>query len=483
MFLILGLISVQRVGYWEIWDGKTTINHRGKTKRNFRMPKNVFGGAMKRQVSIVIGLAALLISLVSTPVLAASNVLFILDASGSMWGQMDGVPKIKIAKQVLTALLKDLPKDTKIGLMVYGHRREGDCKDVELLAPIGVNDPEKLATRLGPIKTKGKTPLAYSLEQSVPHFSSFPGQNNFVILVSDGIETCGGDPAQAAAKLAAANIGVKVHVVGFDVKGAERKQLEDIAKEGKGRYFNAQNAQGLKDAFAQVKVEVVQAKPEPKLKEVFVDDFDGNKLKEHWEVLNPNPDKFIVERGGLMIIASLPGELEKENVENFFRLDKPLPEGDWVMTAKVKVDFQTQWEQFFLGLYENRDSYIIVQNTPGNQNPSGFWNPFRVEVVKNTRGQLSRFSKEIFKEIKKPVVFSQAMRDLPQPLLLRLRKEGRNYFAAAMLEGGENPQWVELEKFTSLHQKGNLIIGFNQGRKVPGESTVTVDWVKIETPE
>lgn len=153
------------------------------------------------------------------------------------------------------------------------------------------------------------------------------------------------------------------------------------------------------------------------------------------------------------------------------------------MTAKVKVDFQTQWEQFFIGVYENKDTYIIVQNTPSSQNPSGFWNPFRVEVVKNTRGQLSRFTKEIFKEIKKPVAFSQAMRDLPQPLLLRLRKEGHNYFAAAMLEGAEKPQWVDLEKVISLRQKGNLIIGFYQGRKVPGESTVTIDWVKIETPE
>lgn len=447
---------------------------------------------MKRITPIMLVMAICLIPLFSSPLQASTNVLFILDASGSMWGQIEGKPKITIAKQVLGALLKDLPSETKVGLMAYGHRSEGDCKDVELLAPIGASNPEKLAARLAPIVAKGKTPLAYSLEQSLPYFSSLAGQNNFVILVSDGIETCGGDPAKAAAQLAAANIGVKVHVVGFDVSAAERKYLEGIAQQGKGRYFHAQNAAGLKDAFAQVKMEVVQAKPEPKpeppkpkFKEYFFDDFEGSKLKEHWEVLNPNPDAFTVEKGALLIISSAAeGNLAKENIPNIFRLEKPLPPGDWVMTAKVRVDFQTTREKVFMGLYDSKDNYTVVQNTHQRDDGSSYYNPFRVEVVKNARGQLIRFEKEIFPRIKiadKP--FSEVMKHLPQPLLLRLRKEGHGYFAGAMLEGAEKPEWVELEKVTSLTHKGNLVIGLYQMERVPGESTVTVDWVKIETTE
>ncbi len=438
-------------------------------------------------------MAICLIPLFSSPLHASTNVLFILDASGSMWGQVEGKAKITIAKQVLGALLKDLPPEINVGLMVYGHRTEGDCKDVELLAPIGASNPEKLAARLAPIVAKGKTPLAYSLELTLPYFSSLTGQNNFVILVSDGIETCGGAPDKAAAKLAAANIGVKVHVVGFDVSAAERKYLEAIAQQGKGRYFQAQNAAGLKDAFAQVKMEVAQVKPEPKpeppkpkFKEYFFDDFQGNKLKEEWEVLNPNPDAITVEGGAVLIINATEGDLAKENIPNMLRLQKPLPPGDWVMTAKVKVDFQTSEEKVFLGLYASKDNYIVVQNTHSSRDGWGYFIPFSVEVVKRARDQVVRFEKELFPRIKlKDKPFAEVMQQLPQPLLLRLSKVGHSYIGGAMLEGAEKPQWVELEKVTSLNPSGNLAIGFYHRYRgyVTGESTVAVDWVKIETPE
>jgi Ca-activated chloride channel family protein len=445
---------------------------------------------MNRIAAIISFLVICLVTFLFSPLLASSNVLFILDASGSMWGQIEGVPKITIAKKAMTALLKDLPKDTKIGLMTYGHRSEGDCKDVELLAAIGAHDPKQLAARLAPIMPKGKTPLAYSLEQSLPYFSSFKGQNNFVVLVSDGIETCEGDPAKAAGKLAAANIGVKVHVVGFDVKGTERQQLESIAQAGNGFYFNAQNAQGLKNALTQVQMVVTEPPrtetppklPQTTFKEYFVDNFEGTKLKEHWEVLNPNPDRFIVEQGNLLVIASQPGDLRKDMVENFFRLDKPLPPGDWVLTAKVKVDFQTQQEKVFLGLYENNQEFLLVQNEPLYGWDWRRPEKLTVELLKNARGQTNKFSSVIFKDFK-PGPYKESANSLPQPLLLRLRKEGRTFFGEARLEGVANPQWMEIGKFTILAPKGKPVFGFYQSEKVPGESTANFDWVKIETVE
>ena len=84
--------------------------------------------------AVLVGALALA---VSTTGAAAANMLFILDGSNSMWGQVDGVAKIETAKNVLGDLLADLPQDTKVGLMAYGHRAEGDCNDVETLAGIG----------------------------------------------------------------------------------------------------------------------------------------------------------------------------------------------------------------------------------------------------------------------------------------------------------------------------------------------------------
>ena len=77
------------------------------------------------------------------------NIMFILDASGSMWGQVEGKAKIAIAKEVLTGLIEELPDGLKVGLVAYGHRRKGDCNDVEELVPLGVLDklppPEAVA--------------------------------------------------------------------------------------------------------------------------------------------------------------------------------------------------------------------------------------------------------------------------------------------------------------------------------------------------
>ena len=414
---------------------------------------------------------------------ASSNVLFILDASNSMWGRVDGIPKIETAKRVLVSLLRDLPTDTNIGIMAYGHRSEQDCRDVELLVPIGPNNPDLLAKRIQTIQPRGKTPLTYSLNQSLPLFASLKGQNNNVILVSDGIETCGGDPCQAAKKLSTAGVGLKVHVVSFDVSDEERKQLECIAKEGKGRYFNAKNTEGFKIAFSQVKKEVSSSKPAPKNKVYFFDDFDGNELKEDWEVVNPNLDNFIVEDGYLTVISSKVGHLwdEKNKVENMFRLTKPMPKGDWIISAKFIVDLQTEKERPFLALYQDKDNYIGIFGY-GYKDVGWDDGKYFIEVVKRLKGKPVHFSKRMYSSY--PITklkYSDLMKSMPQPIIFRIKKVGRSYYASAMLAGAKNPKWVELEKVTALRAKGNLVFGIYQDKRTEGETTINFDWVKIET--
>ena len=69
------------------------------------------------------------------PAQVSATMVFILDGSGSMWGRIDGQPKIVIAKEVLSGLIPDLGPDTDLGLVSYGHRRKSDCNDVEILPP------------------------------------------------------------------------------------------------------------------------------------------------------------------------------------------------------------------------------------------------------------------------------------------------------------------------------------------------------------
>ncbi|MEE8280473.1 MAG: VWA domain-containing protein, partial [Alphaproteobacteria bacterium] len=118
------------------------------------------------------------------PGLAETNMLFILDGSNSMWGQVEGKAKIKTAQDVLTDLMADLPKDTKVGLMVYGHRSRESCDDIEILSSIGADGPAELVKKIRSIQPTGKTPIANALFGSLIAFSKFEGQNNHVVLIS-----------------------------------------------------------------------------------------------------------------------------------------------------------------------------------------------------------------------------------------------------------------------------------------------------------
>jgi len=194
-----------------------------------------------------------------------ASVLFILDASGSMWAKLENKDKISIAKEVMTNLIKELPEGVSVGLEVYGHRRKGDCKDIEVLVPVGKGDKATLIQQIQSIQPKGETPITNSLEMAGELLKETEGETT-VVLVSDGKETCKGDPCALVKALKEQGIHVTVHVVGFGVTNEEKQQLACIAEAGGGKYFTAQNANQLKGALTEVKKEVIEkaeAKPEP----------------------------------------------------------------------------------------------------------------------------------------------------------------------------------------------------------------------------
>ena len=173
-----------------------------------------------------------------------ANTLFILDASGSMWGQINGKAKITIAKQVMAKLVPELADSHRIGLIAYGHRRKADCNDVETLVPLGANNKQAVLKAVQSLSAKGKTPLTRSLKQALKIVQR-EKQSATIILVSDGIESCGADPCEAVR--AAKKSGVKfiLHTVGFGLSKKDSAQLECMAKAGDGEYFQANNAEEL----------------------------------------------------------------------------------------------------------------------------------------------------------------------------------------------------------------------------------------------
>ena len=101
--------------------------------------------ARARPFRAVLAVVSLLLAgtLVAQPAPQAAEpgaLLVVLDASGSMWGRLDGEPKIIVARRVLAELAADLADDSRVGVVAYGHNREGDCGDVETVMPIGPLD-------------------------------------------------------------------------------------------------------------------------------------------------------------------------------------------------------------------------------------------------------------------------------------------------------------------------------------------------------
>lgn len=192
----------------------------------------------------------------------SSELLFILDCSGSMWGRVDNnQPKIIVAKTALEDLFNEVPDNISMGLLAYGHRKKGDCSDIELVAGMGASVKE-LSSRITGLTARGKTPIDGSLKLC-PGILTSKGQAGTVILISDGIETCGGDPCTTAAALNKSGIQLKVHVIGFQVSGQAESQLKCIADASGGGYFSAGNTEELKSAFQQLKENIVEEKPLP----------------------------------------------------------------------------------------------------------------------------------------------------------------------------------------------------------------------------
>ncbi|VAV94338.1 Glutamine synthetase type I [hydrothermal vent metagenome] len=155
-------------------------------------------------------------------------------------------------------------EDRKVGLMAYGHRRRGDCSDIETLVTPSKSAREEILSRINSITPTGKTPLTDAIEQAAIALS-YTDQPATVVLISDGLESCGRDPCALAAALEKAGVGFTAHVVGFGLSGdADAASLSCIAENTGGRYISASNATELGQALSEVAVAVAEApKPEP----------------------------------------------------------------------------------------------------------------------------------------------------------------------------------------------------------------------------
>jgi hypothetical protein len=226
-------------------------------------------------LALVLGIGMLLpaldVSAQSTPTPAASpttnpsqiNVELILDASGSMAEEISpGETRIDAAKGVLTDVIDTLPTTPgiNVGFRVYGHKgnntqsgKNVSCQSSELRVPIDGVDKEALQDEVDAYEPVGWTPIALSLQQAANDFPAASDDvRNAVVLVTDGLETCGGNPCTASRQLVNSAGKVVTHVIGFALAPEEQANLQCIVDESGGLLLGAGNAQELSDALFQV---------------------------------------------------------------------------------------------------------------------------------------------------------------------------------------------------------------------------------------
>lgn len=185
---------------------------------------------------------------------AAENkkmVEIVLDASGSMNGRLsNGQTKIDAAKEAVTRLAESLPDSLVLAFRAYGHqspRQKKDCQDTQLLTEFGALSQVKgqIVSQVKGLQAQGYTPITYVLGLAALDFPSEEDIENIIILVSDGKETCQGDPCVAAKNLKEKNVRLAVHTIGFGVDEATKDQLDCISRATGGTYFGAESMDEL----------------------------------------------------------------------------------------------------------------------------------------------------------------------------------------------------------------------------------------------
>jgi Ca-activated chloride channel homolog len=195
---------------------------------------------------LILGCGALLATLTGPAPAQAqepASVIIILDGSGSMAGNIEGVKdsKIVLARGAVRRALAKVGPQTRVGLVAFGHRR-GDCGDVELLRPLEPVDMQRFADSLEKMNPRGRGPLTTALREAAKSLPPAPGKRS-VILIHDDADNCQQNVCAAAEELRRS--GMVAHVVGLGLKPEDATKMACLTQTTGGRFFNARSAEEI----------------------------------------------------------------------------------------------------------------------------------------------------------------------------------------------------------------------------------------------
>ena len=202
---------------------------------------------LTRTISFLICLTFILLSSnlhaqeVSPGYTPKSRILFIFDASNSMAGQWDGARKIDIAREILLDMVDSLEQmsNVEMALRIYGHQSPvppQDCNDTKLEVPFSPSNASRIRQKLRFINPKGTTPIAHSLELAPDDFPPCTNCRNIILLITDGVEACEGDPCEVSQRLQKRGIILRPFVIGIGNDPGFKETFNCI-----GDYYDAPN--------------------------------------------------------------------------------------------------------------------------------------------------------------------------------------------------------------------------------------------------
>jgi len=163
-----------------------------------------------------------------------------------LWG--DDI-KINIARKFLGRTVDSLGAfpDVEMALRVYGHQSvvpPQDCNDTRLEVPFGPGNGYEIKRKMRVLSPKGTTPIANSLARAANDFPSCPECRNVIILITDGIEACDGDPCTVALELQQKGIILKPFVIGIGLDPEFEKTFECL-----GNFYNASSEERFEEVL------------------------------------------------------------------------------------------------------------------------------------------------------------------------------------------------------------------------------------------
>lgn len=188
------------------------------------------------------------------------QIMIVLDGSNSMWGKIGEKHKIELARSSIRTLVGEANNNIAFGLIAYGHRKKSSCQYIKTLSEPAAIPRDQLIQTAESIMPRGKSPVSDALRTAAKQLENDQGLTGRILLVSDGVESCGGDPCKTAQQLVESNPNLQIDVIGFNPD--KEAQLECIAENGKGAFVLANDTKRLQTLLAGLKAQTTTTAPQ-----------------------------------------------------------------------------------------------------------------------------------------------------------------------------------------------------------------------------